>query len=399
MRLMNKIGFVIPWHGQNIPGGAEMALREVTEHLVKAGVNIEILATCVREFTADWNENYYKPGLTVENGIPVRRFKVRKRNAEAFDQVNQKLMSDQRITPSEEEVFIREIVNSTDLYKYISRHQAEYDLFVYIPYMFGTTYYGCKACPEKAVLIPCFHEEAYIYMNIFKDMFSKVRGMIFNAEPEKAIAERVYDLTNVETIVPGLGMNTGLKYDADRFRYKFDIMDDFILYAGRKDVGKNIYTLIRYFEQYKKRNSGTLKLVLIGGGKVNIPQSVQRDVIDLGFVDVQDKYDAYAAALTLCQPSKHESFSYVIMESWLCGRPVLVHEACDVTKNFAVESNGGFYFDNYFEFEAQVNYYLENPVIAARMGANGCEYVKQNFDWDVVMRKYIEFFERLVSQK
>ena len=62
----------------------------------------------------------------------------------------------------EEKIFINEMVNSPDLYKYISKHQAEYDLFVYIPYMFGPTYFGCKACPEKSVLIPCFHEEAYI---------------------------------------------------------------------------------------------------------------------------------------------------------------------------------------------------------------------------------------------
>lgn len=392
---MKKIGFVIPWHGSNIPGGAEMALREVTQHLAAAGENIEILSTCVREFTADWNENYYKPGVTVEDGITVRRFKVRKRNVDAFNQVNIKLMHNEKITDDEEKIFINEMVNSPDLYKYISKHQAEYDLFVYIPYMFGPTYFGCKACPEKSVLIPCFHEEAYIYLNIFEEMFSKVRGMIFNALPEKQIAERVYDLSHVRTIVPGLGMNTGLKCDAERFRSKFDIEEPFILYAGRKDVGKNIYTLIHYFEQYKKRNQNDMKLVLIGGGQVNIPKDIQDDVIDLGFVDVQDKYDAYAAALTLCQPSKHESFSYVIMESWLCRRPVLVHKDCDVTKNFAVESNGGFYFENYFEFEAQVNYYIEHPDIALQMGENGRQYVLNNFDWPVVVKKYREFFDEL----
>ena len=39
---MKKIAFVIPWHGQNIPGGAEMALRDVTNHLHAAGVDLEI---------------------------------------------------------------------------------------------------------------------------------------------------------------------------------------------------------------------------------------------------------------------------------------------------------------------------------------------------------------------
>ncbi len=396
---MKKIGFVIPWHGEKIPGGAEMALRGVTEHLHEAGVDVEILSTCVREFTADWNENFHKPGLTVENGIPVRRFKVRKRNVQAFDSVNIKLMHDERLTDAEEKIFIKEIVNSPDMYKYMEEHVDEYGLFVFIPYMFGTTYYGCKVCPEKSVLIPCFHEEAYIYMNIFKEAFSKVRGMMFNAEPEKTLTERVYDTSNVELIVPGLGLDTNLVYDADRFRAKFDIQSPFILYAGRKDVGKNIYTLIRYFQEYKKRNRNDLKLVLIGGGEVNIPRKIAGDVYDLGFVDIQDKYDAYGAALTLCQPSKHESFSFVIMESWLCRRPVMVHEECEVTKHFASTSNGGFYFNNYFEFEGQVNYYIKHPEVADAMGENGRQFVLDNFDWDVVTRKYIQFFEKLTGEK
>ncbi len=396
---MKKIGFVVPWHGQNIPGGAEMALRGVTEHLHKAGISIEILTTCVREFTADWNENFHKPGLTEENGIPVRRFKVRKRNVDAFNRVNIKLMNDELLTSAEEEIFCREMINSPDMYKYIEQHKNEYHCFVGIPYMFGPVYQMCKICPEKAVLIPCFHEEAYIYMDVFKKAFSSIQGMIFNAEPEKVLAERVYHTAGQKLITPGLGLDTGLVYDEERFRAKYDIWEPFILYAGRKDVGKNIYTLIRYFAEYKKRNKNNLKLVLIGGGSVKLPKSVHGDVYDLGFVPIQDKYDAYGAALTLCQPSKHESFSFVIMESWLCKRPVLVHKGCDVTKHFAVTSQGGFYFDNYFEFEGQVNYYIEHPDTASQMGENGRKFVLENFDWDIVTRKYIDFFEGLYSNE
>ena len=76
---MQKIGFVIPWFGENIPGGAEMELREVTAHLQQAGMEVEILTTCVKEFTADWNENYYAAGTAVVGNITVRRFPVRRR--------------------------------------------------------------------------------------------------------------------------------------------------------------------------------------------------------------------------------------------------------------------------------------------------------------------------------
>lgn len=104
------------------------------------------------------------------------------------------------------------------------------------------------------------------------------------------------------------------------------------MYAGRKDKGKNIDTLVQYFKRYKQNEQDNLKLVLIGGGELEIPTEIKNDVYDLGFVDLQDKYDAYGAAALLCQPSKNESFSFVIMESWLCRRPVLYTKAVRLRK-------------------------------------------------------------------
>lgn len=396
---MKKIAFVIPWYAEKIPGGAEMETREVTKHLREAGMNVEILTTCVKEFVSDWGVNYYPEGTETILGVPVRRFKVKKRDAKAFDEVNIKLMNGILISDEEEQVFINEMVNSPALYKYISEHKDEYTAFVYIPYMFGTTYFGIKACPEKAVMIPCFHDEAYVYMKIFRELYSQAAGMIFNARPELELTERVYDTENVEKIVMGIGMDVDLKTDPAAFRKKFGINEPFIIYAGRKDMGKNVHTLLKYFGEYKKRNPSDLKLVLIGGGEIDIPESAERDVIDLGFVDIQDKYDACGAAEFLCQPSKNESFSLVIMESWLCGRPVLVHEHCEVTKNFVRESSGGLYFGDYFEFEGCLDYFLNNKDISAAMGLNGRQYVLRNFDWNIIIDRYREFFEKIEERQ
>lgn len=392
---MKKIAFVIPWYAEKIPGGAEMETREVAGHLHQAGMDVEILTTCVREFVSDWNENYYPEGMEIIQGVPVRRFKVRKRNTQIFDEINLKLMQHIQPTPQEELVFIQEMINSPDLYTYIASHQEEYTAFVYIPYMFGTTYYGVKACPQKAVLIPCFHDEAYVYMQIYRELYAHAAGMIFNARPELELAERVYDMRHVKKIVMGIGMDVDLQTYPDDFRKKFKIQERFILYAGRKDIGKNVHTLLTYFSEYKKRNPSDLKLVLIGGGDIAIPASVRQDVIDLGFIDIQDKYNAYGAAEVLCQPSKNESFSLVIMESWLCHRPVLVHEQCAVTKNFTTEAAGGLYFDNYFDFEGCLQYFRQHPETAAMMGRNGGQYVRKHFDWNVITEKYMRFFAQL----
>lgn len=398
---MKKIAFVAPWFGDAIGGGAEMELREVSAHLHKAGADVEILTTCVKDFNSDWNVNFHKSGSSVsEQGIPVRRFPVRKRDTARFDAVNLKIIRKQPITIEEEDIFLSEMVNSPALYDYIRTKKDEYTAFVYIPYMFGTTYHGVLAAPKKAVLIPCFHDEGYAYFRRFREVFRQTAGMIYNAAPEMALAEQLYGFseTNIRQILMGIGMDTNISGDAQRFRQKFHINKPFILYAGRKDAGKNVPTLLQYFAEYKKRVQNDLQLVLIGGGQLEIPDAVRQDVHDLGFVDMQDKYDACAAAELLCQPSKNESFSLVIMESWLCGRPVLVHDACAVTKNFAQESNGGLYFADYFEFEGCVNYMLEHPEIAGIMGENGGCYVREHFDWDVITQKYLTFFEGMEVQ-
>lgn len=396
---MKKIGFVIPWFGFDIPGGAEAELKGLTLHLHEAGIPIEILSTCVHTFNSNWSCNYHRAGTTVEKGITVRRFKVRERDDAAFNAVNIKLMDNRLpLSADEEKIFTKEMVNSPALYQYIREHKDEYSLFVFIPYMFGTTYFGIQECYDKAVLIPCFHDESYVYMECFKREFSKVAGMIFHAQPEAELAKRVYNLDHVNAKVLGEGVYTEYTYDASRFREKYKISESFILYAGRKDVGKNIYTLINNFHEYKYRNDNDLKLVLIGGGEIKIPKDIQKDVIDLGFVDVQDKFDAYAAAQVLCQPSKNESFSLVIMESWICERPVLVHNQCNVTKHFAKTSGGGLYFDNYFEFEGTVNYLLEHPEMADAMGKNGRKFVLENFAWDVIIDKYMSYFKEVAGE-
>ena len=59
---MKKIGFVIPWYYKDIRGGAEQELRGLVQHLHAAGVEVEVITTCVKEFASDWTENYFKEG-------------------------------------------------------------------------------------------------------------------------------------------------------------------------------------------------------------------------------------------------------------------------------------------------------------------------------------------------
>lgn len=395
---MKKIGFVSPWYGEKIPGGAEMEMRGLIEHFIEKGMEVDVLTTCVKEFASDWNVNYHKAGVEKNGQLTIRRFKVRKRNEEAFNAVNKKLVAHHRIDAADGDIFLKEMINSPELYEYMNTHKGEYSLFLFIPYMFGTTYYGCMVCPDKSIVIPCFHDEAYIYIEQYKKAFENVGGMTFLARPESDLANRVFDLSNVCQSVTGAGVDTDMEFEPERFRKKFGISEPFILYAGRKDVGKNIYTLIKYVIAYRQRHEKSeLKLVMMGGGDIKIPEEYKDMIIDLGYVDRQDKYDGCAASLAMCQPSKNESFSIVIMESWLCKRPVIVNEKCAVTTNFAKESNAGLYFSDYLDFEGCVDFFLENEEAADKMGEMGREYVLDHFSWDKVIRNYEDVFRKVIE--
>jgi len=389
---VKKIAFVIPWYGEDISGGAETELRGLAHHLQDAGVELEVLSTCVQDFRSDWNVDYHKPGVENCAGITVRRFSVRKRDTVQFDKVNAKFMFGETVSTEDEKIFMREMVNSPDLYKYIREHKTEYELFAFIPYMFGTTYFGVQECLEKAILIPCLHDEAYAHMSLFKNCFSMVAGMTFLSDPERLLAEKLYAVSGDSFVYLGAGVDTDFSSDADRFRKKYNMNTPFILYAGRKEAGKRVDELIRYFVEYKRRNPSELKLVLIGGGEIEIPSE---EIIDLGFVPTQDKYDAYAAATMFCNPSEMESFSIVIMESWLAQVPVLVNGKCAVTTDFAKKANGGLYYLSYAEFEGCVNYLLDHREVSRQMGENGRAFVSANFAWNVIVDKYRSYFEKM----
>jgi len=381
-----KARFVIPWYGENIPGGAELACRVIAENLQQRGADVEVLTTCARD-AYSW-ENNHRPGNVKINNVSVKRFKIDKRNNKEFDFVNSKLMNNIQISKEEENIFIKEMINSKPLYDYIADNNDSY--YFFIPYMFGTTFYGLKIHPHLSYLIPCLHDESYAHLKIFGDMFKVPKGLIFLSKAEEKLATEIYDINKKEKYLFGTGLDTDIKFDAYRFRNKYKMDDDFILYVGRKEVGKNVNLLLDYFSSYKKSfESNNLKLVLLGSGNFEVLKRSRKDIIDLGFVPVEDKYDAYSAALMHCQPSVNESFSFTIMESWLCETPVLVHENCAVTKKHCLNSSGGLFFNDIFSFMESINYLKTNSDTRNKMALNGKKYVKENFSWDIISQKYL----------
>lgn len=397
---MTIISFVLPWYGPDLPGGAEAEARRTIQHLQAAGVPVEVLTTCTRDLYADWSRNYHQPGTTQINGTTVHRFPVEPRDRQAFDRVNIRLMNNLPIGADDERVFLEHMIRAPRLTEFI-RQEARDRLYVFMPYMFSTTYAGVLAAPDRAVMIPCLHDESYARLAIYRDMFAAARAQVFHTEAERALAGRLFPEPAAQVrAVLGEGVDTDTRAEADRFRREYGLQGPFVLYAGRREAGKNTPLLLDYWSRYWPGDGRArgLKLVLIGPGEVAVPAGVGESVIDLGFIPAQDKLDAYAAAELFCLPSINESFSIVLMESWLSGTPALVHGDCAVTREHCLRSNGGLYFTSYPEFAATLNYLLDNRETAAQLGRQGRAYVQANYRWDIIIPRYLALFDEVLGQ-
>jgi glycosyltransferase involved in cell wall biosynthesis len=384
-----KIALITPWYG-GFAGGAEVLARKIAENLSKIGREVEVLTTCSKSPFDDWWNDYYRPGQYTVNHVVIKRFSVNRNTQQLYHAVNHRLISGFQISQSEEFEYLKGSIGSDDLVSFVRANRSEY-IFLLIPYLYGLIYWAYQATPEHCILIPCLHDEPQAYFSTTREMMETSR-LIFNSPEEMALAQKIYKISNAE--VCGCGVDLPLRFDPEKFRQKFNIHHPYLLYAGRKDIGKNLIELVNYFIDYKNKNKNGLQLVFIGGGDGGLIPDKDY-FLDLGYIDEEDKFNAYAGAFATCLLSKNESFSFVIMESWGVSTPVIVSDDCPVTKGHCIRCNGGLPIRDSDEFCAAIQYLEDHPAIRAKLGSNGREYVVNNFVWPKVIQEYASVLNKM----
>jgi glycosyltransferase involved in cell wall biosynthesis len=250
--------------------------------------------------------------------------------------------------------------------------------------------------PERAVLIPCLHDEPFARLALVRAAFQAARGYVFNTAPEARLAETLFGLAQRPAGVVGLGFDLPPPTEPAAFRRRHGLTGPIVLYLGRKETGKNVPMLIHYFQRYRETRRSDVTLVLAGDGPVTAPRGAP-GIRDLGYLEPGDKAAAYAAATVVCQPSVNESFSIVLMEAWVAERPVLVHARCPVTTEHVMRSSGGLPFADYFEFAEALTLLLEDEACRRKLGAQGRRYVATEFAWPAVMARFRAVLGRLAA--
>jgi glycosyltransferase involved in cell wall biosynthesis len=424
-----KIGFIVQRYGTEILGGSEYHCRLIAERLAPRH-QVDVLTTCAQDYITWANE--YPEGTDRIRGVTVRRFaNARTRDIHAFNRYSEWIFNHEHSREDELEWLRQQGPWSPALLEYLERSQQQYDVLIFFTYLYAPTVLGMKIAPHKSILVPTAHDEPAIRLEIYRELFSQPAGVAYNTEVERRFLTTHFSIRAIEEETVGCGVELpdaqayprndtapegeelpepDLHPDDDAsptfrphlakrgtvFRRRHRLHGPFALYGGRIDPGKGCEELIEYFSAYVK-DGGDATLALMGVKLMPLPE--EPFIRFAGRLSDQERLLALEAATIVVVPSPYESLSLLALEAFAVGTPVLANARSEVLVDHCIKSNAGLYYADRDEFGECLRLLVADARLRAALGANGRDYVRTNYRWDVILAKYEKMFTKLKGRR
>jgi glycosyltransferase involved in cell wall biosynthesis len=423
-----KIAFIVQRYGTEILGGSEYHCRLIAERLAPKH-HVEVLTTCAQDYIT-W-KNEYPEGPDRVRGVTVRRFaSARTRDIEAFNRYSEWIFTSPHTREDEMEWLKQQGPWCPALLDYLERHHQQYDVLIFMTYLYAPTVLGVRIAPHKSILVPTAHDEPAIRLDIYKEMFSAPAAIAYNTEVERRFLTTHFSIRAVEEETVGCGVDlpqaqetkdakdTREPAGADEedagepipdedqppsyrphlagrgvlFKRRHRLHGAMALYGGRIDAGKGCEELIEYFSTYVK-DGGDASLVLMGVKLMPLPE--EPFLHFAGRLPDNERLQALEAATVVVVPSPYESLSLLALEAFAVGTPILANARSEVLVDHCHKSNAGLYYADRDEFVEGLTLLVADHRLRAAMGRNGRAYVRRNYRWDVILSKYERMFAKL----
>jgi glycosyltransferase involved in cell wall biosynthesis len=195
-----------------------------------------------------------------------------------------------------------------------------------------------------------------------------------------------------------------------KFKEKYGIQGDYILYTGMWKKHKNLVRLFQAFEQFKKDTGNPIQLVLTGKIDKNEPEVIaemervnkslysifnnQSSILTTGFIDEEELPIAYAGAQMYVIPSLSEGFGWPPLEAMACGTPVI---SSNISCMPEILGDVPYYFDPYniADITKAISTVLGDEKIRKELAEKGLKQVK-NYNWDETAKKTLGVYQSLI---
>lgn len=427
--MKKKIAIVIQRFGEEINGGAELHARMLAQRLV-AYFDVDILTTCALDYYS-W-ANHFPEGESRDGDIVIKRFLVASQRKkwlfDFFHTVVSKIAHWEKPQISWKQLLgfryrfgiyfwlhlyrktiiffynrlLRTLIEKiwmrlqgpwcTDLSVYLKENIDEYSVVIFYTYHYATSFTNLPYAPKKSILVPCAHEELALYQLFWNALCEQVSAIVYLTEEEKRVFLRRFpDCKRKPHTVVGSGievMNFKKATPIENLKKK-----KFVLYLGRIDPSKGCSDLFTFYQTYNKQYDSEVYLVLAGKQEMPIPKT--ENIINLGFVSIEQKTWLLENCLVLIMPSYFESLSLVILEAWSKSKPVLVNGHCEVLAGQVKRSNGGLIYRNKKRFIYQLHRLLSNQKTRNGFGMSGKKYYLKKYQWDVIDRAWLNIIDKV----
>jgi glycosyltransferase involved in cell wall biosynthesis len=392
---------ITPWFG-TFAGGGGRAFSSLAEMLIRCGFQTTVLTTCSKSPYQDWRAVTLPSGESEVNGVRVLRFPVDQSNPDLYHAAVSARIQGQPVSEELQDGFFRVGLNSQALVHYLSSIPSD-AIVIAGTYFQSLVPTVINAYPGRVVALPAFHDEPEFYWAPIGRLVKNARQILFLSDEEKDLAIRAYGITAgrkvVEAPVVGLGAELSTATETiladDRalatLVSQFALPTQYLVYVGRIEPGKGLSYLMPWVISLNERRLANglsaIPLVLVGDGPPDVvPKSPF--LIPLGYRTEDEKTAVVKRSMGLVNPSTLESFSYVVMEAWLVGTPVLVPKACAVTAGHVDRCGGGVVFDGEEDFYKRVEDLFDDDQ-RSDLAARGRRYVRNGFRWPDVMDRIL----------
>jgi len=359
--------------------GSERYVQLISEGLLKRGYEVEVLTSNAY----DWDAFIFPFKKKIQrreevlNNVRVRRFPIRY-EIYAVPALMRKVLSktsarNDLLTLLTSGPFV------PDIYFHIKN--SNYELVHATPFPFTIVWFSWLASRKAGIpfiVTPLFHLELGQYYNHYlKQILMNCEGVIAltNIERKRLIALGAPP-SKVRVIPLGIKVDEYKDADGERFRKKYRLENyHIILYIAPKISEKGGLQVLRAMSLVQKHIPN---VALIAIGRRNNQWIRERakiknvNIIDLEWINENEKKDAFAACDIFVMPSKADSYGFVYLEAWTMGKPVIgakVGTMPDVIRDgvdgLLVE------FGNEIELAQKIILLLQNRSLREKLGLNG----------------------------
>lgn len=411
---MKKIAFIIIRYGVEVNGGAEAHCRMLAERLASC-YEVEVLTTTTRIF--DTPEADFPEGVSIENGVTVRRFRPEPSEPELHRRLGRMCRTAMRIrrhldrlhllgavsslhpvwrmsTAGEQRYFESQPNHTPAMLRYIETHQGEYDALLSMNFYFSQTVFGSVIAPQKTILIPLVHPDKNLYWALNAPMFTRVRHIAFNTEAERQTARRIFGTALAPNSIVGCGIEQTPPAVWEEVRARYNLPERYVLYLGRVTPSK-LNDLVPFFLDYCRRYGSGTKLVLTGGVDPQTEIPPRPEILLTGFVTDAEKAAIIRHATVMVNPSHLESLSLLMLEGMACRIPVLVNGRSRVMKDHCQLSGAALWYDNRREFHRHLHRLLTDEAFRTELGLRGPAYVREHYSWERIIPRLRQLIESI----